>query len=138
AIAAGAQGIGFAIPIDAVKDIVPQLLAKGYVSRGRLGASIQPVDTKVAHSLGFDRPKGALVAGVEPGSAAEKAGLKAGDVIVGVDQTDIPHAHDLPRIVARRPPGSRVTLHVVGSNKATRNVVATLDELRDEEADQRR
>jgi serine protease Do len=133
AINPAGQGIGFAIPIDALKDVLPQLLAKGFVSRGKLGVAIQSVDAHLAKALGLDKARGALVADIEPGSAGDKAGLKPGDVIVSVDQTPIAHAHDLPRLVARRAPRTRVTLEVIGRNMAARKVDVTLDELPDKE-----
>jgi serine protease Do len=80
-----AQGIGFATPVDALKDILPQLLKTGHVARGRIGALVQPVDATMAKALGLERSRGALVAEVEPGGPAARSGLKAGDIIVRVD-----------------------------------------------------
>jgi serine protease Do len=131
AIAATGQGIGFAIPIDALKDVLPQLMEKGTVSRGRLGVAIQTVDAHLAKALGLDKPNGALITDVEPGAAGEKAGLKPGEVVLSVDQVPVLHAHDLPRLVARKVPGTRVSLEVVAQNGSKRTVQATLDELRD-------
>jgi serine protease Do len=136
AIVAAAQGIGFAIPIDALKDVLPQLLEKGSVSRGKLGAAIQGVDAQLAKALGIEKPRGALVTDIESGSAAAKAGIKPGDIITTVDATPVTHAHDLPRLIARRAPGEHVTLTVIGKNKETRKVAVTLDELRDRGAGQ--
>jgi serine protease Do len=129
------QGIGFAIPIDAVKDVVPQLLSRGSVSRGKLGVGIQSMDAALAKALGRDRAAGALIASIEPGGAGDRAGLKPGDIVIAVDQTPVAHAHDLPRLVARRAPGTRVMLKVVGRNGATRDVPVTLDVLRDDDKD---
>ena len=72
------KGIGFAIPIDAVKNVLPQLIATGHVSRGRIGVVIQGMDEDLAKALGMDRPHGALVEEVEPGSPADKAGIRVG------------------------------------------------------------
>ncbi len=127
------KGIGFAIPIDAVRDVVPQLLATGHVSRGRLGVVIQGMDQDLANALGMDHPHGALVEDVETGSPAEKAGMKAGDVILAVDGQDVAHAEELPRIVARRAPGTQVRLAVV-HDKQKRDVDVTLAALKDEGA----
>ncbi|WP_394825670.1 Do family serine endopeptidase [Pendulispora albinea] len=124
------RGIGFAIPIDALKDVLSQLLATGHVARGRLGVSIQAMDTTLARALGLDRAKGALLGDVEPGGPAEKAGLRSGDVILRVDEDTIESAHDLPRMIARHPPGSRVTLELLRNGK-TQTVDATLDALED-------
>jgi serine protease Do len=125
------KGIGFAIPIDAVRDVLPQLVATGHVARGRLGVLIQGMDDDLAKALGMDRPHGALVERVEPGAPAEKAGIKSGDVIVAVDGRDVSRSEDLPRIIARRVPGSRVKLTVV-RDKTTREVDATLAKLEGE------
>jgi serine protease Do len=107
------RGIGFAIPIDAVKDVLPQLLATGRVARGRLGVLIQGMDEDLAKALGIDQPRGALVGRVEPGSPADKAGIKNGDIIVEVDGHEVPKSEDLPRIVAAHRPGTQVKLVVV-------------------------
>ena len=131
AISATGQGIGFAIPIDDVKDVLPQLLSTGHVARGRLGVLIQSVDPALGKALGMDRARGALVGEVEPGGPADKAGLKAGDVIVSVNQTPINHGQELPRLVARHQPGGKVSLTVM-RDQATRTVDVTLDTLKDE------
>ena len=131
AIVPAGQGIGFAIPVDALKDVLPQLVEKGSVSRGRLGLAIQNVDAPLAKVLGLDKPRGALVSDVERGSSAEKAGIKPQDVIIAVDDAAVVHAHDLPRLIARRSPGTSVALKVVGSSAATRTVNVALEELPD-------
>jgi serine protease Do len=113
AINPNGKGIGFAIPIDAAKSILPQLIATGHVSRGRLGVVIQGMDEDLAKALGMDRPHGALVEDVESGSPAEKAGIKPGDVIVAVDGQDVPHSEDLPRAIAVHKPGTHVKLTVL-------------------------
>jgi serine protease Do len=138
AINPNGRGIGFAIPVDALKDVITPLIATGRVSRGYLGVVIQPVDPALGKALGLDGAKGALVADVVPGGAADRAGLKAGDVIVGVDGTPVPASDDLPRIVARHAPGSRSKLEVVRNGKRE-NIEVSLDELKDENprADQR-
>jgi serine protease Do len=127
------RGIGFAIPVDMLKDVLPQLLSTGQVSRGRLGVSIQPVDGGLAKALGLDKPRGALVAEVERGGPAERSGLKTGDVIVAVDGADVPSSHDLPRLVARHTPGTKVKVRVV-RDMVPRDVEVTLDALKDEVA----
>jgi len=127
------KGIGFAIPIDAVRDVLPQLLSTGHVARGRLGVLIQGMDDDLARALGMDRPHGALVESVEPGSPAEKAGLKSGDVIVALDGQDIPRSEDLPRRVARHAPGITVKVTVL-HDKQKRDVDVTLATLKDEKS----
>lgn len=131
AVVPAGQGIGFAIPVDAMKQVLPQLLEKGRVSRGSLGVVIQPIDTTLAKALGLSRPRGALIADIEPGSAAAKAGIKPKDVVVAVNGVPVTHAQDLPRLVARNPPGTRVKLQLETPGSRSRTVEATLDELRD-------
>ena len=97
----GNLGIGFAIPINLAKDIVPQLVKKGKVTRGWLGVSIQRITPELAESLGLKEQRGALVAGVEPGSPAEQAGLRTGDVIIEYDGKKITDSTQLPILVAR-------------------------------------
>ena len=125
------KGIGFAIPIDAVKDVLPQLIATGHVARGRIGVVIQGMDDELAKAMGLDRPHGALVEDVEPGSPADRAGIKSGDVILAVDGQDVPRSEELPRIVARHAPGSQVKLTVL-HDKQRRDVDMTLAALKDE------
>ena len=131
AINPNGRGIGFAIPVDALKEVLSQLLSTGKVARGRLGVAIQAVDPGLSKALGLARPEGALVAEVEPGGPADKAGLKAGDVILRVDQSPITRAEDLPRTVARHPPGSKVKVEVRREH-ASRTLEVNLDEVRDE------
>jgi len=125
------KGIGFAIPVDALKEILPQLLSAGRVARGRLGVAIQPVDAALGKALGIDKAKGALVEDVEPGGPADKAGIRSGDLIVRVDQVEIGRSEELPRVVARHAPGSKVKVEYM-REKATRTAEITLDELREE------
>ncbi len=131
AISATGQGIGFAIPVDALKDVLPQLLTKGHVERGHLGVVVQQVDEPLAKALGLERPSGALIGDVDKGGPADKAGLKPGDVIIAVDGTPITHSQELPRIIARHAPGSKVSLKMI-REKSTRTIEVTLDKLRDE------
>ena len=78
----GNIGIGFAIPINLVKELLPQLKGKGKVTRGYLGVLIQKVTPDIAESLGLDKTRGALVANVSKDGPADRAGVKGGDVIV--------------------------------------------------------
>ncbi|WP_437964921.1 Do family serine endopeptidase [Sorangium sp. So ce260] len=134
AIRAGANGIGFAIPVDALKDVLPQLREKGFVERGKLGLLFQPVTRELAAALQLDAPRGALVAEVEPGGAASRAGIKPGDVIVDVNGVPIQHAEELRRNVARNAPGSEIEVTVVRAQKR-HELRAKLDALQDEEGD---
>jgi serine protease Do len=131
AINPNGRGIGFAIPVDALKDVVGPLINTGRVARGRLGVAIQPVDAALGKALGLEGSKGALVADVEAGGPAARAGLQAGDVIVSVDGTPVPASDDLPRMVARHAPGSRTKVEI--SRNGKRQIIdVTLDELKDE------
>jgi serine protease Do len=133
AMSAQGRGIGFAIPVDALKDVVGALISTGQVARGRMGVAIQPVDAALGKALGLDGSKGALIADVEAGGPADRAGLKAGDVIITLDGTVVPSSEDLPRMVARHAPGSRSKLEI--SRDGKRQLVdVTLDELKDETA----
>ena len=131
AINPNGKGIGFAIPVDELKDVVGQLTQTGHVARGRIGVMIQGVDASLAKALGMDRPRGALIGEVEPDGPGAKAGLLAGDVIEQVDQTDVLHSEELPRIVARHAPGTRVNLKVL-RNGHEQNVPITLAAISDE------
>jgi serine protease Do len=132
AINPNGRGIGFAIPVDALKDVLPQLLLTGRVARGRLGVGIQSVDLTLSKALGLARPEGALVAEVEAGGPADKAGLKAGDLIMRIDQAPVPRAEDLPRIIARHQPGAKVKVEI-RRERVTRTIEVSLDEVRDEQ-----
>ncbi len=125
------QGIGFAIPVDALKDVLPQLLRSGRVARGRIGALVQQVDDALAKALGLDRPKGAVVAEVEAGGPAARAGISPGDVILRVDDSEVLHSSDLPRIVARHTPGTHVKIAVL-RERQERAFDVTLDEIKEE------
>jgi serine protease Do len=124
AINPNGKGIGFAIPIDAVKQILPQLIATGHVQRGRIGVVIQQMDVDLAQAVGLDHPHGALVEEVEPGSPADQAGIKAGDVILSIDGQDVPHSEDLPRMVASHAPGTQVHLGVWHDRKQSDKTLA--------------
>jgi len=127
------KGIGFAIPIDEVKSELPQLIARGHVSRGQLGVLIQGMDEGIAKALGMDRPHGALVESVSDGSPGQKAGLQPGDVITSVDGQDVHHSSDLPRMIASHAPGTHVKLGVLRDRRAM-EVDATLGTLGDQQA----
>ncbi|HVP76532.1 MAG TPA: DegQ family serine endoprotease [Thermodesulfobacteriota bacterium] len=117
AIISEGKGIGFAIPINMAKEVVPQLEEKGHVTRGWLGVSIQEVTPGLAKSFGLKEGKGALVAQVVSGSPAEKAGIEQGDVIVQFDGKDVASSKDLPRIVASTPVGKEVTIKLSRDGK---------------------
>ena len=112
AIVASGQGIGFAIPVNMAKDLLPQLKT-GKVSRGRLGVHIQDVTPELAASFGLDKKQGAVISEVIEESPAERAGLKVGDIILAVDGKPVAEMHILPRMIAAKKPGTKVTLKVL-------------------------
>ena len=113
----GNIGIGFAIPANSVKELLPQLRDKGKVVRGFIGTSVQKVTPEIADSLGLKQARGALVADVIKGGPAERAGLKHGDVIVEFDRKEIKDSSDLPIQVARVAPGMSVQIKVLRDSK---------------------
>ena len=119
----GNVGIGFAIPVNMAKEIVPQLKEKGHVTRGWLGAGIQKMTPELAKSFGLKDEKGALVSQVVKGGPAEKAGIETGDVIVEFDGKTVSDMNDLPRVVAATPVGKTVAVKVLrGGNVVDREV----------------
>ena len=110
AIIPNGQGIGFAVPVNTAKTLLPELVAKGSVTRGYLGVNIQNITDDLAASLNLKNKKGALVSEVVQGSPAEKAGVKRGDVIVACDRKEIADSHELAAFVATLPVGKEVPL----------------------------
>jgi serine protease Do len=114
----GSVGIGFAIPINGAKAILPQLEANGRVTRGWLGVSVQPMTDALAKALHLPAAKGALVAQVVEGSPAAKAGFQPGDVIMDLAGRAVTKESDLPRLVAAIPIGQDVTVKVIRDDRA--------------------
>ncbi|MDQ7954352.1 MAG: DegQ family serine endoprotease [Rhodocyclaceae bacterium] len=108
----GYQGVSFAIPIDIATKVKDQIVATGKASHAKLGVAVQEVNQTFADSFKLDKPEGALVSNVEKGSAAEKAGLQSGDVILKVDGQPIVSSGDLPAIIGQMAPGQKVALEV--------------------------
>jgi len=107
----GSVGIAFAIPASTAKQVVDQLIAKGAVRRGWLGVQIQPVTKEIAESVGLTEAKGALIADPMTGPG-QKAGIKAGDIILAVNGAEVKDARDLARKVAAAGPDETVKLAV--------------------------
>lgn len=124
----GYMGVSFAIPIEVAMDTARQLRESGVVRRGQLGVTIQNVNRKFAKTLGLDRSVGALVSSVTPGSAAEKAGIKVGDVIVAFNGVEILQSSDLPPLVGNTRPGAKVAVKVLRDGKQ-RELTAVLGEV---------
>ncbi|MGE4491595.1 MAG: DegQ family serine endoprotease [Syntrophotalea sp.] len=129
AIVAGGQGIGFAIPINAAKSIIPQLRETGHVVRGWIGVTVQELTEELAESFGLKKARGALVTDVEDDSPARKAGLQRGDIILEINGQTLENLSDLPRIVAALPVGAkaRMTLFRDGRTKEASVIIGTQD-----------
>jgi serine protease Do len=110
AINAGAENIGFAVPVNTLKDVLPQLREKGKVSRGYLGIGVRNLSYEQAQAWGLPNTDGALVMNVEKGKPAEKAGVQHGDVVVSVDGRKVKTTRDLIDYVSSRGPEASVTL----------------------------
>jgi serine protease Do len=117
AIVSGGQGIGFAIPVNMAKAVITQLRETGKVTRGWLGVSVQPVTPDLARSFGLKNEKGALISEVMKDSPAEKAGFKAGDIILEFDGKSITDMHELPRLAAVTPIGKKAVVKVLRDGK---------------------
>jgi serine protease Do len=116
-IAGGGGGIGFAIPVNIAKAVVTQLRESGKVTRGYLGIRFQPLTADLAKSFGLDSDKGALIANVDKDTPAERAGLKAGDIILEYDGKPINEGNELPRYVAVTPIDKKVKLVIYREGK---------------------
>ncbi|AOB30691.1 peptidase [Bordetella sp. H567] len=121
----GFQGLSFAIPIDVATRIKDEIVAHGKVRHAMLGVTVQEVNQQLANSFKLDSPTGALVANVEKGSAADKAGLKSGDVIRAVDGRPIVSSGDLSAFITLQDPGQRVKLDIWRDGKPEQ-LMATL------------
>jgi serine protease Do len=124
----GNIGIGFAIPANMASNVMTQLIDHGTVRRGMLGVTIQPVTSDIARSLGLDQVAGALVSSVQPGSPAEKGGVRRGDVVTAIDGQPVRDSNVLRNQIAQTQPGSEVALTVVRDGRE-RQVTVKLAEL---------
>jgi serine protease Do len=113
----GNIGIGFATPINLIKEILPQLTTTGKVTRGWAGLAIQEITPGLADTLGMANASGALVAGVVRDSPAERGGMKVGDVIVEFDGKKVTDAMDLPLWIARTPVNKKVPVKIQREQK---------------------
>jgi serine protease Do len=121
----GYMGLSFAIPIDVALSVKDQIVATGKVSRARLGVAVQELNQSLSDSFKLPQPEGALVASVSPGSAASKAGLQAGDVILSFNGQPIVASGDLPALVGMARPGERASMEVWRNGKK-QTLTATL------------
>ena len=128
----GNIGIGFAIPVNMAKNVFAQLKEHGKVTRGWLGVMIQQVTPDLAQNFGLDRPIGALVGQVVADSPAEKAGLKAGDVIIEYNGKEVSQMSMLPAMVANTNVGEKAKLVLIRDGKK-QNITVEIGKLEDEE-----
>ncbi|WP_377289658.1 DegQ family serine endoprotease [Rhizobium sp. SG2393] len=129
----GSIGIGFSVPTELAENVIKQLRDFGETRRGWLGVRIQPVTDDIAASLGMERPRGALVAGIITGGPVANGEIKTGDVIIRFDGKDVGEMRDLPRVVAESPVGKAVDVVVIRDGKE-QTVKVTLGRLEDSEA----
>jgi serine protease Do len=125
----GYQGLSFAIPINVALKVKDQIVATGKVAHARLGVGVQDLNQALADSFGMKRAEGALVSTIQPGSAAERAGLQPGDVVTRVNETPITVAGDLSAYVGTATPGDRLKLEIIrkGERREVTAVLGTAD-----------
>jgi serine protease Do len=128
----GNIGIGFAIPVNLARELVPQLKDNGKIVRGYLGVTIQKVTADIAATMGLKNEGGALVAEVAEGGPAERSGIKAGDVIVEFNGKLIKDSVELPLEVARVAPGKTVQVKILRDSKQS-SIAVQIDQLKDSE-----
>ena len=129
----GYQGLSFAIPIDVATKIKDQIVSKGKVEHAKLGVTVQEIDQSFAESFNLATPEGALVANVERGGPADKAGLRPGDVVRTMNGQKIVSSIDLPAMVGLAEPGSKINLEVWRNGKLV-PLTATLGNANDKVA----
>ena len=123
----GYQGLSFAIPIDVAQRVQEQILRTGQVRHARLGVSVQDVNQTLAEAFKLDKPAGALIGDVAKGSAADRAGMQSGDVVLAVNGQAIDLSGDLPAIVGLAMPGELLTIDIWRQG-ARRTLQARLDD----------
>ena len=124
----GYMGVSFAIPIEVAMNAVRQIQTTGHVSRGQLGVQVGDVQRDQMAELGLTRAGGAFIGSVINGSAAEKAGIRAGDVIIAFNGKEIASSSELPPLVGAMPPGSRANVKLLRNGKPL-DVVVVLSPL---------
>ncbi len=130
AIVAGGQGIGFAIPVNMAKQIIPQLRDEGHVTRGWLGVTVQALNKELADSFGLENSEGALINEVVKDSPADEAGLQRGDILLTYDGEPIKELNDLPRLVAATAVDKSVKVKIFrdGKERTIKVKIGRLDE----------
>lgn len=132
-LSGGNIGIGFAIPSNMVRSVMDQLIKTGAVRRGQLGITVRRVDSDMAQSLGMSETKGIIVNSIVPASAAERAGIRQGDVIIALNGSPINETNAFRNQIASMAPGSQVTLTLLRDNREQK-ISATLGEFKPETA----
>ena len=130
----GYMGLSFAIPIDVAINVQEQLIEHGRVVRGRIGVIVQDMNAPLAQAFGLDRPRGALIAGVEEGGPAADAGLRPGDVILSLNGEPIDRFNELGAAIASMEPGSEATIGL-WRDREERGIEVRIEEARDETAE---
>ena len=125
----GSQGLGFSIPINMARRIVDQLILHGQVQRGFLGVMIKDMSPELAQQFGTQAHEGALIDEVGPNSPAEQAGLKSGDIVVGLEGKDINNSTELRNRISQMTPGLAVNLKIIrdGVDKTIKVTLGSLD-----------
>ncbi len=126
----GYMGIGFSIPSDMAKTVMDSIIKHGKVIRGWLGVSIQNLTPELAKSLGIKETEGALLSGIDKDSPADKAGLKRGDLIIGMGNKIISDVTNLRNMVATNAPGTKIDFKVIRNGKEM-SITATLGEYKE-------
>lgn len=121
----GSVGVAFAIPSDQAQKVVVELMKDGSIQHGFIGVEIQPVTADIADAIGLRQAEGALIAGVNDGTPAARAGLKAGDIVTALGGSPIKSPRDLSRMVADLSPGTSKSLSVWRTGK-TRDLSITV------------
>jgi serine protease Do len=133
AINARGQNLGFAVPIDIANRILDQLRERGRVVRGYLGIMVAPVDQKTAEAFGLDSRDGAFVEDVLKGHAADKGGVRHGDVVVDIDGVPLEDTRSLIDAVSAKPPGTEVELGIIRDGKRRELTVVLEERIREGE-----
>jgi serine protease Do len=131
----GSVGVAFAVPADTIKAVIPQLKAKGSVTRGWIGVQIQSITPDLAKGIGFNNPRGAIITSVEKNSPGAKAGLTRGDVITSIDGEPIKDAHELTKRIQNIAPGTSAQISLL-RNGNDRPVTVILGQMPDHATNQ--
>lgn len=119
----GAENIGFAVPVNTLKSILPQLREKGQVDRGYLGITIGDVDAAAAEAFGLEPGSGILIQQVQPDTPAAQAGVQHGDIVVKVDDRDVTNTREFIDYISRQEPGTEVQLEVLRDGERVQKTV---------------